>query len=408
MHRQLALEFAPTRETRMPIIVGIIVIFMIGVVMKVFDAVGGWPGVFLIVAGLVGGGYALAIALKRSDEIKALKAKPDRVSSLLKPAEALSAADPEALLRDTLAEFEAGRAPLFWENFDGCCEGLWTVVDGLDRAREEADAYKDGARKYGLFPSEIKLDDAEREYRDVAEMYRQALIRIRDDAPRSRPARLMPTMRVGVETIARSAAKDIRAPSLHDRADVVETPRPHVGEVRVGKNITKAETDSGQWDTGVGTPLSKARLERMCSGPDTEPTKHRRQGVCRNGSLKAIGKYKTVSTTELPGLVEDAENMTGERAACRGPLFLPLRDSPPPAPKVEVVPACISHLTRARGSQDKKCKSESRRWRSIGPTNCSEHRPDLGMRKCTVGYRVRLSAEGGCDQVKVQGVGAVS
>ena len=155
---------------------------MIGVAMKVFDAVGGWPGVFLIVAGLVGGGYALATALKRSDEIKALRAKPDRVSLLLEPAEALSAADPKALLGDTLAEFESSRAPLFWENFDGCCEGLWAVVDRLDRAREEADTYKDGARKYGLLPSEIKLDDAERECREVAETYRRALIRIRDDA----------------------------------------------------------------------------------------------------------------------------------------------------------------------------------------------------------------------------------
>ena len=177
-----ALEFTPIRETRMPIFVGIVVIFMVGVAMKVFDAVGGWPGVFLIVGGLVGGGYALAIALKRSDEIKALKAKPDRVSSLLEPAKALSAADPEALFSDTLAELEAGRAPLFWENFDGCCEGLWTVVDGLDRAREEADAYKEGARKYKLFPSEIELGDAEQMYREVADVYRRTLIRIRDDA----------------------------------------------------------------------------------------------------------------------------------------------------------------------------------------------------------------------------------
>ena len=166
----------------MPIIFGIIVFVVIGVAMKVFDAVGGWPGVVVIVGVLVGGGYALATALKRSDEIKALKAKPDRVSSLLKPAEALSAAAPEALLRDTLAEFEAGRAPLFWENFDGCCKGLSTVIAGLDRAREEADAYKDGARKHGLLPSEIKLDDAEREYRDVAEVYGRALIQIRNDA----------------------------------------------------------------------------------------------------------------------------------------------------------------------------------------------------------------------------------
>ena len=166
----------------MPLFVGIVVIFMVGVAMKIFDAVGGWPGVFLIVGGLVGGGYALAVALKRSDEIKALKAIPDRVSSLLGPAKALSTTDPEALLGDTLIEFEAGRAPLFWEAFDGCCEGLWTVVDGLDRTREEAAAYKEGARKYKLFPSEIELGDAERKYRDVAEMYRRALIRLRDEA----------------------------------------------------------------------------------------------------------------------------------------------------------------------------------------------------------------------------------
>ena len=85
----------------MPIVIGIVVLFMIGVAMQVFDAVGGWPGVFLIVGGIAGGGWALTSALNRREAIKSLREKPARVTALVERASALAATKPEILLGES-------------------------------------------------------------------------------------------------------------------------------------------------------------------------------------------------------------------------------------------------------------------------------------------------------------------
>ena len=142
----------------MHIIIGLIAIFVIGVVMDAVDAVGGWPNVFLMIAMLVGGGFWLNVQAKRSRAIKDLKAMPGQVETLMSKAETLARLDAEELLRDPLEEFVAQRAPTFWERFDESCEHVFTLVDHLDAAHKTAQTYAEGARQYNLYPNTITFD----------------------------------------------------------------------------------------------------------------------------------------------------------------------------------------------------------------------------------------------------------
>ena len=157
----------------MHIVIGIVVLFMIGFAMQVFDAVGGWPGVFLIVGGIAAGGWALTSALNRRDAIKRLREKPARVT-------ALAATKPEILLGEIFQELEAGRAPLFWDAFDARCQELSDASDALDLARREANAYEEGARKYGLYPSRVEFETEDNAFQAFAGAYASMLREIRD------------------------------------------------------------------------------------------------------------------------------------------------------------------------------------------------------------------------------------
>ena len=202
----------------------------------------------------------------------------------------------------------------------------------------------------------------------------------------------------------RRSVRDVVPPYLHDVAHGLEMIRTVVSYLRY--DMAKAEGDIPLGNTGIDAPLGEARPEGMRSGLDAKATKERRQGGSGEGPVRSAGKDEPLSTTEIPGLVQDAKRVTGERAVCRGPLLLPLRDSPLPPVDVDVVPACVANLTRARGSQNTKLKSESGRRRSIGAANCGENRRDFGRRDCTEGNRLRLRAKGRCDHVKIQDVGA--
>ena len=67
----------------MHIVIGIVVLFMIGVAIQVFDAVGGWLGVFLIVGGIAGGVWAISHMLNRQEPIRQLREKPPRIAALV-------------------------------------------------------------------------------------------------------------------------------------------------------------------------------------------------------------------------------------------------------------------------------------------------------------------------------------
>ena len=65
----------------MPIIVGIVVIFVATMVGKAFDAVGGWPGVLLIGGAIIGGLWGFIHLRDRQEAIRPLREKPTRTTS---------------------------------------------------------------------------------------------------------------------------------------------------------------------------------------------------------------------------------------------------------------------------------------------------------------------------------------
>ena len=50
---------------------------------------------------------------------------PGQVETLMSTAERLSRIDAEDFFGDTMAEYQAGRPPTFWERFEECCEHVW-------------------------------------------------------------------------------------------------------------------------------------------------------------------------------------------------------------------------------------------------------------------------------------------
>ena len=164
----------------MQLILGIIAITIIGIAMQIFDAVGGWPGVFLIVGAVVGGGIGLNVLVARNAAIKDLRAMPAEVEALLSHARTLSSADPAAFLRAMEAEYAAGRAPTFWEIYDEAAVHLCDLVETLERAHEVAHTYNEGADKYKLVPTTITVEDGDDQL--MVEGMRNGLIEVRDAA----------------------------------------------------------------------------------------------------------------------------------------------------------------------------------------------------------------------------------
>ena len=164
----------------MHIVIGIVVLFMIGVAMQVFDAVGGWPGVFLIVGVIAGGVWGISHLLARQEAIKQLRENPPRIATLVEHASALAATKPELVFGEMAAELEAERAPLFWDAFDARCNELADAIDAVDLARREASEYEEGARKYGLHPPRVEIELDLEGFDEIAEMYGRQLLEIRD------------------------------------------------------------------------------------------------------------------------------------------------------------------------------------------------------------------------------------
>ena len=131
---------------------------MIGVAMKIFDAVGGWPGVFLIIGSIVGGGYALVTASNRREAIKELREKPP----------------PRERARRTRERARGHRAgPLAGRDLPGTRSGAGAAFLGRLRRplpgtggchrrprprSSRSDGVRRGPRKYHLFPSRIEFD----------------------------------------------------------------------------------------------------------------------------------------------------------------------------------------------------------------------------------------------------------
>ena len=164
----------------MQIILGIIAIVIIGVAMRIFDAIGGWPGVFLIAGAVIGGVIALKVVLARAAAIKVLRAMPAEVDALMANARTLSSVDPVAFLRAMEAEYAAGRAPTFWEIYDKAAVHLCDLVETLERAHDIARAYQEGADKYKLVPTTIIVEDGDDQL--MVDGMRNGLVKVRDAA----------------------------------------------------------------------------------------------------------------------------------------------------------------------------------------------------------------------------------
>ena len=163
----------------MNLIIGIVILFIIGLAMTAFEAVGGWPGVFLILTIIVVGVFLITNAMNRNEAIRALRAKPGRVSALTEEAgELVDTID--APVKAALDELEALRAPLFWERFEECCRRMFVANDNLDRAASEAEEYGTGARKYNLIPRDIAVDDGP--LREKVEALYKQLERLQNEA----------------------------------------------------------------------------------------------------------------------------------------------------------------------------------------------------------------------------------
>ena len=164
----------------MPIIVGIVVIFVATMVGKAFDAVGGWPGVLLIAGAIVAGFWGLIYLRDRQEAIRQLRQKPPRIAKLTEQARALAATPREFLLHEILQEREAQRAPLFWDAFETRCQELTDAINGVNRARREAADYEEGSRQYSLYPSSVEVDVGD--FEQFVPTYSEDLLQICNDA----------------------------------------------------------------------------------------------------------------------------------------------------------------------------------------------------------------------------------
>ena len=132
----------------MPLVI-LIVIVIVGVyvadaVSAVFNAVGGWPGVIVIV---VGGAVLLGVWGRRQEraaELAELKSTPGRVRALAEDAQKFFGEATEAL-NEARMQFDEKRAPLFWDKLAECEEALAHCVDRLEGAQELIEKYNDRA-----------------------------------------------------------------------------------------------------------------------------------------------------------------------------------------------------------------------------------------------------------------------
>lgn len=144
----------------MNILIGIVIIVIAGIAVSVFEAVGGWPGVFAIIGAIALGKVVISTMVKRSRTAAELRRIPSEIDTIGRTTNRILDTIPESL-RQATQEFEASRAPLFWDHIEECCYRIFICTDLLDRCARTAKRYNREASGFNLTPRSIPTDDPE-------------------------------------------------------------------------------------------------------------------------------------------------------------------------------------------------------------------------------------------------------